>query len=266
MAFGVETLDDAAREARRHPRHAAAARASARRCRGLLKLKSVADSRPKTVSKGACQEVVHEGADVDLRRLPVQRCWPGDPAPFITLPAVITKDPQTGTPQRRDVPDAGHRPQLDLHALADAQGRARRPARGRGRADPGRGRDRARPGDRLLRERAAAEAPRRAHARRLPARRARGARRVQDGSTSRYRRTPRSSSRARSRRTTSASRGRSATTLGTTRTPSRSRSSGSRRSRCGVTRSTRRSSSASPRRRTPGSARRPSASSCRPCA
>jgi 4-hydroxy-3-polyprenylbenzoate decarboxylase len=28
--------------------------------------------------------------------LPIQRCWPGDPAPFITLPAVITKDPHTG--------------------------------------------------------------------------------------------------------------------------------------------------------------------------
>ncbi|MGH3037554.1 MAG: UbiD family decarboxylase, partial [Gaiellaceae bacterium] len=64
--------------------------------RGLLKLKSVADSRPKTVSKGACQEVVLEGDDVDLGVLPIQRCWPGDPAPFITLPAVITKDPNTG--------------------------------------------------------------------------------------------------------------------------------------------------------------------------
>ena len=37
------------------------------------------------------------GDDVDLDLLPIQRCWPGDPAPFITLPAVITRDPQTGT-------------------------------------------------------------------------------------------------------------------------------------------------------------------------
>src|SRR5207247_4679984 len=36
------------------------------------------------------------GDDVDLGRLPIQRCWPEDPAPFITLPAVITKDPKTG--------------------------------------------------------------------------------------------------------------------------------------------------------------------------
>src|SRR6476660_190247 len=64
--------------------------------RGLQKLKSVADSRPKTVGKGVCQEIVLRGDDVDLGLLPIQRCWPGDPAPFITLPAVITHDPQTG--------------------------------------------------------------------------------------------------------------------------------------------------------------------------
>src|SRR4029453_10156571 len=64
--------------------------------RGLKKLKSIADSLPKTVSRGACQEIVLTGDDVDLGLLPIQRCWPGDPAPFITLPAVITKDPHTG--------------------------------------------------------------------------------------------------------------------------------------------------------------------------
>src|SRR5688572_19095698 len=65
--------------------------------RGLKKLKSIADSLPKTVRSGACQEVVLTGDDVDLGLLPIQRCWPGDPAPFITLPAVITHDPRTGT-------------------------------------------------------------------------------------------------------------------------------------------------------------------------
>ena len=42
-------------------------------------------------------EVVLTGDDVDLDLLPIQRCWPGDPAPFITLPAVITKDPRTAS-------------------------------------------------------------------------------------------------------------------------------------------------------------------------
>src|SRR5215210_4059841 len=65
--------------------------------RGLRDLKSIADSRPKSVGSGACQEVVLTGDDVDLDLLPIQRCWPGDPAPFITLPAVITHDPRDGT-------------------------------------------------------------------------------------------------------------------------------------------------------------------------
>src|SRR5947209_10938361 len=64
---------------------------------GPTKLKSIADSRPKRVRSGPCQEVVLRGEDVDLGALPIQRCWPGDPAPFITLPAVITRDPRTGT-------------------------------------------------------------------------------------------------------------------------------------------------------------------------
>src|ERR671937_336693 len=65
--------------------------------RGLQKLKSIADSRPRTVRRGACQEIVLTGDEVNLDLLPIQTCWPGDAAPFITLPAVITKDPSTGT-------------------------------------------------------------------------------------------------------------------------------------------------------------------------
>ncbi len=64
--------------------------------KGLAKLKSIADSVPRSVRSGPVQEVVFEGDAVDLGLLPIQRCWPGDPAPFITLPAVITTDPRTG--------------------------------------------------------------------------------------------------------------------------------------------------------------------------
>jgi 4-hydroxy-3-polyprenylbenzoate decarboxylase len=64
--------------------------------RSLAKLKSIADSMPKEVSKAPCQEIVLTGEDVNLDLLPIQRCWPLDPAPFITLPAVITKDQATG--------------------------------------------------------------------------------------------------------------------------------------------------------------------------
>jgi 4-hydroxy-3-polyprenylbenzoate decarboxylase len=64
--------------------------------RGLRQLKSIADSLPNTVRKGACQEIVLRAEEVDLGTLPVQTCWPLDAAPFITLPAVITRDPRTG--------------------------------------------------------------------------------------------------------------------------------------------------------------------------
>jgi 4-hydroxy-3-polyprenylbenzoate decarboxylase len=64
--------------------------------RGLKKLKSIADSMPRTTRRGAAQQVVLTGDEVDLTRLPIQTCWPGDAAPFITLPAVITKDPRSG--------------------------------------------------------------------------------------------------------------------------------------------------------------------------
>lgn len=49
--------------------------------------------RPKTVSRAACQEVVLQGERIDLGRLPVQTCWPGEPAPLITWPLVVTKGP-----------------------------------------------------------------------------------------------------------------------------------------------------------------------------
>src|ERR671931_550844 len=69
----------------------------AEKVKGLRKLKSIADSQPKRVRSGPAQEIVHTGDDVDLGALPIQKCWPGDAAPFITLPAVITKDPRDGT-------------------------------------------------------------------------------------------------------------------------------------------------------------------------
>ncbi len=43
-----------------------------------------------------CQEVVLEGAAVDLGKLPIITSWPGDAGPFVTLPMVITRDPETG--------------------------------------------------------------------------------------------------------------------------------------------------------------------------
>ncbi len=95
MAFGVEKLDDVAAKVE-DVLEMQPPQGLVEKVKGLRKLKSIADSLPKTVSKAPCQEVALEGDQVDLGLLPIQRCWPGDPAPFITLPAVITKDPNSG--------------------------------------------------------------------------------------------------------------------------------------------------------------------------
>jgi 4-hydroxy-3-polyprenylbenzoate decarboxylase len=56
-------------------------------------LKTVMAMKPRTVAYGPCQDVVLTGADIDLAALPVQTCWPGEPAPLITWPLVVTKGP-----------------------------------------------------------------------------------------------------------------------------------------------------------------------------
>jgi 4-hydroxy-3-polyprenylbenzoate decarboxylase len=55
--------------------------------------KTVMSMRPKTVRNAPCQEVVLTGEDIDLDKLPIQTCWPGEPAPLITWPLVVTKGP-----------------------------------------------------------------------------------------------------------------------------------------------------------------------------
>jgi 4-hydroxy-3-polyprenylbenzoate decarboxylase len=59
----------------------------------IPKYRKVLDMAPKKVSKPACQAVVMEGDQVDLGKIPVQHCWPGDVAPLITWGLVITKGP-----------------------------------------------------------------------------------------------------------------------------------------------------------------------------
>jgi len=56
-------------------------------------LKTLWHMAPKEVRSAPCQEVIWEGTDVDLSRLPVQHCWPGDVAPLITWGLVITQGP-----------------------------------------------------------------------------------------------------------------------------------------------------------------------------
>jgi 4-hydroxy-3-polyprenylbenzoate decarboxylase len=51
------------------------------------------DMAPREVRNAPCQEIVWEGKDVDLGRLPVQTCWPGDAGPLITWGLVVTRGP-----------------------------------------------------------------------------------------------------------------------------------------------------------------------------
>ena len=56
-------------------------------------LKTLWNMAPKERSSAPCQDVVWEGNDVDLARLPIQHCWPDDVAPLITWGLVITRGP-----------------------------------------------------------------------------------------------------------------------------------------------------------------------------
>ena len=93
MAFGVESLDELGARIQ-GVLEMTPPEGIGEKIRALGKLKSLADSRPKTVRSGPCQEVVLDPPDLDA--LPIMTCWPEDGGPFITLPAVITKDPRSG--------------------------------------------------------------------------------------------------------------------------------------------------------------------------
>ncbi len=67
-------------------------------------LKTVMTMKPKIVSGAACQEVVWKNDEINLRKLPIQTCWPGEPAPLITWPLVVTQGPRAvgANAERRD--------------------------------------------------------------------------------------------------------------------------------------------------------------------
>lgn len=56
-------------------------------------MKTVMAMKPKDAGTAYCQEIVLTGGDIDLNNLPIQTCWPGEPAPLITWPLVVTKGP-----------------------------------------------------------------------------------------------------------------------------------------------------------------------------
>jgi len=95
MALGVSDLEDHASAIERlvhaRPGLSAAGIASA-----LLNIPDLLSLAPRKASAAPCQEVVSTGDEVDLDELPILTSWPNDGGPFITLPNVITRDPETG--------------------------------------------------------------------------------------------------------------------------------------------------------------------------
>ncbi len=64
-------------------------------------VRNVMAMRPRAVSSAPCQEVVLTGDRIDLGRLPIQSCWPDEPAPLITWPLVVTAGPSRGRADAR---------------------------------------------------------------------------------------------------------------------------------------------------------------------
>jgi 4-hydroxy-3-polyprenylbenzoate decarboxylase len=97
LALGVYDLDELTRRVRelldlmRGPPSGIAGK-----LRTLGDLVSVARTQPKTVSRAPCQEVVLTGDDADLNIIPALKCWPLDAGRYITLPLVISHDPESG--------------------------------------------------------------------------------------------------------------------------------------------------------------------------
>ena len=95
MAFGAKSLDEVAARVR----GAIDLKKPADLASGLAKaaaLGSLAFALPRTTARAPVQEIVDQ--EPDLRQLPVLTTWPLDGGPFITLPLVITRDPESGTP------------------------------------------------------------------------------------------------------------------------------------------------------------------------
>lgn len=95
MALGVDHLDEVAHEIEGLFKLLSSPKESMiDKLKLIPKLGEFASWMPKVRSgKGACQEVVH--LDPDMTRIPVITCWPKDGGPFVTLPVIHTKDPNT---------------------------------------------------------------------------------------------------------------------------------------------------------------------------
>lgn len=96
MALGVNEMDDISRDIEGLFKELTSPKESILdKLKILPRLGKIASWMPKVISgKGECQEVIHLNPDMGM--LPVMKCWPEDGGPFVTLPVIHTKDPNTG--------------------------------------------------------------------------------------------------------------------------------------------------------------------------
>jgi 4-hydroxy-3-polyprenylbenzoate decarboxylase len=96
IALGVRKLDDISKEIESLFKMLAGPKESILdKLKILPKLSQFAAWMPKVIrGRGTCQEIILESPD--LSKLPIITCWPKDGGPFITLPVIHTKDPETG--------------------------------------------------------------------------------------------------------------------------------------------------------------------------
>lgn len=97
LALNVSHLDDVAKEIEGLFHMLASPKESiVDKLKLLPKLGQFASWMPKVKSgRGECQQVVWQGSEADITKLPVITCWPKDGGPFVTLPIIHTKDPGT---------------------------------------------------------------------------------------------------------------------------------------------------------------------------
>ena len=97
LGLGVENIEDLSDRVRRLLSMAQGPPTGvAGKIRAVGDLAGLARSQPKTVRRAPCQELIVTGDDVDLYQLPIIKCWPMDAGPYITLPLVISRDPESG--------------------------------------------------------------------------------------------------------------------------------------------------------------------------
>lgn len=96
-ALGVDHLDDLSHKIRSLLNLAKSPpKGITEKVKALGELAKMARFQPKLVKKAPCQEIVHDADTVDLNSLPILKCWPLDAGRYVTLPLVITKDPESG--------------------------------------------------------------------------------------------------------------------------------------------------------------------------